>query len=289
MLHETVVYRRDELYSLVWSTPVRDVARNYGVSDVALAKICRRLNIPVPGRGYWARVAAGQRLKRRPLAPLKKGEPDEIRVRRWRTPSAPKGEGIEERSGTRKDDNEEAIRVRPLLDDPHELVALSAAALRKTKVDDDGIARCRGRRCLAIEVAPESLDRALRIMDSLLRALEVRNLRVEVLAPAEVRVWMPGACLREFKMPVSLIHVADEAVPFAIEEIAERVQVDPGQATPRAGGHRRSSACGRASFAYVFATTWTRTDSASRFERTGQTPTSAKSKTASMHSYVALT
>src|SRR5262249_37123100 len=29
--------------------------------DVALAKHCRRLAIPVPGRGYWARVDAGQK------------------------------------------------------------------------------------------------------------------------------------------------------------------------------------------------------------------------------------
>src|SRR5260370_25819410 len=34
---------------------------DFGISDVALAKRCRRLGIPAPGRGYWARVDAGQR------------------------------------------------------------------------------------------------------------------------------------------------------------------------------------------------------------------------------------
>ena len=50
---------RQDLYELVWSKPMRELAKDFGISDVALAKRCRRLAIPVPGRGYWARVDAG--------------------------------------------------------------------------------------------------------------------------------------------------------------------------------------------------------------------------------------
>src|SRR4249920_3317282 len=64
---------RDDLYELVWSKPMRDLAKDFGISDVALAKRCRRLGIPVPGRGYWARVDAGQQ----PYRPkLPKREPE---------------------------------------------------------------------------------------------------------------------------------------------------------------------------------------------------------------------
>lgn len=52
---------REDLYELVWSKPMLDLAKDFGISDVALAKRCRRLAIPVPGRGYWARVDAGQK------------------------------------------------------------------------------------------------------------------------------------------------------------------------------------------------------------------------------------
>jgi hypothetical protein len=38
-----------------------ELAKDFGISDVALAKRCRRLAIPVPGRGYWARIDAGQK------------------------------------------------------------------------------------------------------------------------------------------------------------------------------------------------------------------------------------
>jgi hypothetical protein len=51
---------REDLYELVWSKPMVDLAKDFGMSDVGLAKRCRKLGIPVPGRGYWARVAAGQ-------------------------------------------------------------------------------------------------------------------------------------------------------------------------------------------------------------------------------------
>jgi len=51
---------RDDLYELVWSKPMCELAKAFGISDVALAKRCRGLGIPVPVRGYWARLDAGQ-------------------------------------------------------------------------------------------------------------------------------------------------------------------------------------------------------------------------------------
>src|SRR5262245_50789361 len=48
-------FSRKELYDLVWSQPMRTLAMGVGISDVALAKHCKKLNVPVPSRGYWAR------------------------------------------------------------------------------------------------------------------------------------------------------------------------------------------------------------------------------------------
>lgn len=45
-------FRREALYELVWTAPVLETAPRLGVSDVALAKLCRRAHIPIPGRGY---------------------------------------------------------------------------------------------------------------------------------------------------------------------------------------------------------------------------------------------
>jgi hypothetical protein len=60
-------YDRRALYDQVWSRPVQEVAKAYGISGVALAKTCRKLQIPVPPRGYRAQVRNGQRIERPPL------------------------------------------------------------------------------------------------------------------------------------------------------------------------------------------------------------------------------
>ncbi len=57
-------YDRNKLYEEVWLEPVSTVADRYGVSNTALAKACRRLNVPLPPRGYWAKVKSGQPVTR---------------------------------------------------------------------------------------------------------------------------------------------------------------------------------------------------------------------------------
>lgn len=56
---------REELFALVWEKPTSDLTKELGLSDVAIGKLCTRLQVPKPPRGYWARVQAG-RTPRRP-------------------------------------------------------------------------------------------------------------------------------------------------------------------------------------------------------------------------------
>jgi len=65
--------KRSDLYVLVWSKPMTKAAIELGVSDVGLAKACRRNAIPVPPRGHWAKLAAG---KSSPQAPLPQPDQD---------------------------------------------------------------------------------------------------------------------------------------------------------------------------------------------------------------------
>ena len=48
-LQETL--KREDLYQEVWSTPMAQLAKKYNMSDTGLAKICKRMEIPRPGRG----------------------------------------------------------------------------------------------------------------------------------------------------------------------------------------------------------------------------------------------
>jgi len=71
-------FTRKELYELVWRQPMRTVAASAGISDVALAKHCKKANIPVPNRGYWARKQAGKPTIRISLPPRFPGASDRI-------------------------------------------------------------------------------------------------------------------------------------------------------------------------------------------------------------------
>jgi len=63
-------YDRELLFKQVWSQPVQHVAKEYGISGVALGKTCRKLRIPVPPRGFWTRIRAGHAFKKPPLGKL---------------------------------------------------------------------------------------------------------------------------------------------------------------------------------------------------------------------------
>jgi len=62
---------RQELYEKVWSTPMRTLAKEFWLSDRALAKKCDKHNIPKPPLGYWAKVQHGQATKK-PRLPINK-------------------------------------------------------------------------------------------------------------------------------------------------------------------------------------------------------------------------
>jgi hypothetical protein len=66
-MSEKSEFTRRELYNLVWKKPVENLARDFGMSGRGLSKLCERNGIPVPPRGYWARVANGQKIAKPPL------------------------------------------------------------------------------------------------------------------------------------------------------------------------------------------------------------------------------
>jgi integrase len=72
---------REVLFRLVWQAPVSEVARRFGISDVGLAKACKRSGVPIPARGYWAKLAAGARPSPPNLPPHPRGLPQLVRIK----------------------------------------------------------------------------------------------------------------------------------------------------------------------------------------------------------------
>ncbi|WP_213780746.1 hypothetical protein [Caballeronia sp. dw_276] len=80
------LFTRRELYERVWAEPISALAKTLQVSDVWLAKTCRLSNIPLPPRGYWARLYAGQVVGKTPLPLRAPGESDQVTVGGGRYP-----------------------------------------------------------------------------------------------------------------------------------------------------------------------------------------------------------
>src|SRR5262249_19558290 len=132
MAWQTTIYEREKLYQEVWTEPVRDVARRYGLSDVGLAKICQKLGVPVPGRGFWARKAAGETVKQEPLPSQRRGEVAEHRVERWKDPLDDVPIGSEAEQLLAQEENAGvSVEVQPNLATSHPTFRRDAGLLRK--------------------------------------------------------------------------------------------------------------------------------------------------------------
>jgi DNA-binding Lrp family transcriptional regulator len=68
------IIKRDELYELVWSTPMTILAKRYNLSDNGLRKICKKLEVPRPANGYWSKLRVGKKVSKIPLPPLLNSE-----------------------------------------------------------------------------------------------------------------------------------------------------------------------------------------------------------------------
>ena len=71
---------REELYKKIWSKPITHIAREYCISDSAIIKICKKMDIPRPRPGHWAKIKHGQTIKQTPLSKLKKSGINEYTI-----------------------------------------------------------------------------------------------------------------------------------------------------------------------------------------------------------------
>jgi len=83
----TATISRESLYEAVWNEPVYKVAHRLGVTGTALAKTCKKNDIPVPDRGYWAKLYSGQIVSPQPLQPS--GHASTIRIGQRKAESRP--------------------------------------------------------------------------------------------------------------------------------------------------------------------------------------------------------
>lgn len=221
---------RAKLYEEIWTEPMLKVAARHGVSGSFLARVCERLNVPRPPRGYWAKLAVGNAPHRPPLPALRPWDDLEWsrdRHQRWVLPPLPQAPQIpaSRRSRRRSD--------RPA---QHELLAGAREQFDDLKRSDNDYLRPRKRNLPDLYVSKDTIDRALETANELYLALEDRGHRV-MLAPSnrvysrptvEERVeggkerdphgvWVPER--------TTIVFIGSVAIGLTIFELSEKVEM----------------------------------------------------------------
>lgn len=176
---DDIVIKREDLYKEVWSTPMAQLAKKYNISDVGLAKICKKMEIPRPARGYWAKAKYGAKVKPQLLKPLSpKGQTKAVlnRATLQRRELDRNPEILDTIAFEKKPENQ--IKVAEKLQKPHPLIKETKRLLK--------LARLQGGRlelttaCLDVRVSKRGLSRAMLVMDAIFKAAEQRGYKIAV-------------------------------------------------------------------------------------------------------------
>ena len=172
---KTTTVTRKQLYDLVWSEPMLRLATRYGISNVGLAKICRKHDIPRPPRGYWAKKEFGKAPPQIKLPNPSREcnillrDPEECRI------TSPVLQDAVEQRKAEEEKPEAKIEVAESLRGSHSLVSQANQELQVAETDDNHLIIPPKGTPLDIRTSKTSLRRALLIIDALLKALEQRG------------------------------------------------------------------------------------------------------------------
>lgn len=172
--------KREELYDKIWTKPMVEIAKEYDVSDKAIAKICDKLNIPVPGVGYWQKLEAGEKLERKKLPDIPPRHPTEHIIRK-------KEPGYEfEISDEVKllieneKDPANKILVPEKKGSTHILIRRTEQSMKKSYRYSNMLCSEIENDILKISVGPNEKGRAFRILHTLINELEKRGYLVYI-------------------------------------------------------------------------------------------------------------
>lgn len=201
---------REELFKKVWAAPMTKVAAEYGISDVALKKICTKNRIPVPGRGYWAKLAAGKPVKQARYRAIS----DPALNRIWiygstarRLPAVVQEAQRAAKANRKESENFVVVPATP--DALHPLVERTAKSLARAKPSEKGLVSATASNQFRVDVAPDNINRAIGFINAFVAAAEDRGYKI-----------------RKSDKSLAFI-VDDEAMELRIEEQVTRSKHTP--------------------------------------------------------------
>jgi hypothetical protein len=209
------------------------LAKEFAISDIALHKICRKHDIPNPPLGWWAKKAAGKRVKQIPLPEVKAGTADRITIA---------NADLSRESSALANVREQArILASEGGDDlaapPFPIIDRTLDRLRKAKPSDIGIVAAGGAGLIKCEVASPSIDRLAIILPRIAHAVSLQGFEL-----------VAGDGSAQFKSET-------EAIAFSVAETVRRekhVLSDAERAKEEAWQRKRDRAARSNSWDNVF-------------------------------------
>jgi hypothetical protein len=195
---DSIRLTRQELYDRVWSTPLAKLGPELGMSGRGLAKLCAREGVPVPNRGWWAKKEFGWNPTQAKLPPRRDGQSESVEF-----------DLCYRGSGDVENGELAPVPVPVALDKPHPLVADTLKASRKAKQQPDRTLMLHGPGGVTLDVSRTALDRSLRIVEALIRALEAKGCTVRAAKGAKET----SAFIKD-----------RDAIGFSLEEIITRTE-----------------------------------------------------------------
>jgi hypothetical protein len=174
---KTEKFTRKELYELVWKESLLALSKKYAISDVGLRKKCEKLGVPVPDVGYWAKVNAGKRVFVKKLPEVHNGEQEttlEVRDPKNLYNTHVQAAIIQIMQEI-ENDKQINLEVPEKLVKPDYIVAQAKNEIFKKNVwkKDDIVYSPPG--VLNINVTAKNINRALCIMDTLIKVCRIRG------------------------------------------------------------------------------------------------------------------
>lgn len=173
-MYQEIKILRQTLYEEVWIHPMTTLAKKYALSDVGLRKICKKMLIPLPPQGYHLRKSK----EKKPPLPDRPDVPQEhtVSVPTIKPNKIPPDDSIPEIAFEKQSENRITLPAR--LTSPHPLVAARARALAKETPFKYGRIQSQRTRSSGLYIFPGSFERVLRLLDTLIKALEKRDFKV---------------------------------------------------------------------------------------------------------------
>ncbi len=170
-----IVLTREELYDLVWSKSISKIAKEFQIEPQRLKEICKENEIPLPSRGHWSKVRFKKKVVKTPLPIIEHDNLQiDLNIKKFRTDYHKRAFELAQRQDLN-------FKVPKRISRYHSLVNASKRLLEDIDNSEDNFKFwevAQKQNLLPIHTDTKLRSRALRFMDTLIRAVEAMDCNI---------------------------------------------------------------------------------------------------------------